>query len=67
MGTYNNPSPGVEYVQECGRDGKPSKAILYVYPGCLLGHVSKEMKSYCKLDSKLCRRQESLNVFMLIL
>lgn len=33
-----------------------SHAILYKYPACLLGHASKSMKAYVKLDSG-CRRR----------
>lgn len=44
-------------------DGQPCKAILCVYPGCLLGHVSKEMKTYCKIDSTICRRAQLLTHF----
>jgi len=33
--------------------------VLYYYPGCLIGHVSKTMKDYCKIEDK-CRRKELL-------
>ena len=52
---YGPPADIEDYLQESGRvgrDGIPSKAILYLYPGCLLGHVNKSMKSYCTLDTE---------------
>lgn len=54
-----------DYFQECGRagrDGADSKAVLFMYPGCLVGHVSKAMKKYCA--SKECRRCELLSNFV---
>ena len=63
---YGPPSDIEDYVQEsgrAGRDNEPSKAVLYLYPGCLVGHIHKSMKMYCKLDSKLCRRKEILKHF----
>ena len=46
--------PFNDYVQEAGRAGRDdllSHAISYQYPSCLLGHASKSMKAYVKLDS----------------
>ena len=61
------PSAGVEdYLEESGRaghDGTLSNAILYYYPGCLLGHVSLDMKKYCKLAVSDCRRAALLRPF----
>ena len=54
-----------DYFQEsgrAGRDGIESEAVLFVYPGCLLGHVSKAMKNYC--TSQQCRRQNILANFL---
>ena len=54
---FGPPADMDDYFQECGRagrDGIGSNAILYYYPGCLIGHVSKNMKEYCKLVDK-CR------------
>ena len=55
-----------DYFQECGRaehHGLESNAILYYYPGCLIGQVSSSMKEYCKLEDK-CRRRELLQNFV---
>lgn len=64
---HYGPAGDVEsYFQEsgrAGRDGKQSRAILYVYPGCLLGHVDKSMKVYCTLEEGKCRREELLKHF----
>ena len=61
------PSSDVDdYFQECGRaghDGLESSAILYYYPGSLIGHVSSSMKEYCKLEGS-CRRKELLKNFI---
>ena len=54
-----------DYFQESGRggrDGYLSTAILYCYPGCTLGNVSKDMKHYCS-NTTLCRRQFLLKFF----
>ncbi len=59
---FGPPADVDDYFQESGRggrDGIESNAILYHYPGCLIGHVSKSMKDYCHLDDK-CRRKELL-------
>ena len=53
-----------DYFQEsgrAGRDGLSSTAILYLYPGCLLGNVSKDMKEYCQATK--CRRLALLSYF----
>ena len=64
---HYGPSGDIEsYFQEsgrAGRDGKESRAILYVYPGSLLGHVDKSMKAYCTLEEGKCRREELLSHF----
>ena len=44
------------------RDGTP-EAVIFHYPGCLLGHVTKKMKGYCKLTEDKCRRVELLGHF----
>ncbi len=54
------------YFQEssrAGRDGKESRAMLYMYPGSLLGHIDKTMKAYCMLEEGKCRRKELLKRF----
>ena len=64
---HYGPSADVDdYFQESGRvgrDGKASEAVIFQYPGCLLGHVTDKMKQYCKLDSYKCRRVELLRHF----
>ena len=35
-----------------GRGGIESKAVLYYYPTCLIGHVSKAMREYCSLSQE---------------
>ncbi len=64
---HYGPSTDVDdYFQEsgrAGRDGKPSEAIIFQYPGCLLGHVTNKMKEYCKLSTDKCRRVELLRHF----
>ena len=43
-----------DYFQEyerAGRDGLENNAILYLYPDCLMGHVSNHMKEYCELEN----------------
>ena len=55
-----------DYFQECGRagcDGVESNAILYLYPGCLMGHVSNHTKECCKLEN-ICRRRALLQNFI---
>ena len=64
---HYGPSTDVDdYFQEsgcAGRDGTPSEALIFHYPGCLLGHVTKKMKEYCKLTDDKCRRVELLSHF----
>ena len=63
---FGPPADMDDYFQECGRagrDGLESNAILYLYPGCLIGHVSNNMKEYCKLEST-CRRRALLQNFI---
>lgn len=53
-----------DYFQESGRAGRDSAnsfAILYIYPGSLVGRVSFAMKQYCR--SHECRRRELLRYF----
>ena len=56
---HYGPSKNIEeYVQESvrgGHDGNRCHAVLYTYPGCTRGHVSEEMKSYCKNTNPCCR------------
>ena len=57
------PSSDIDaYFCRAGRDGKDSEAILFLYPGCLVGHVSKAMKNY--FASKERRRHELLTNFV---
>ena len=54
-----------DYLQESGRtgrDGLSSSAVIYAYPGYLIGHVSKAMKEYCKSAGE-CRRELLLQHF----
>ena len=63
---FGPPADMDDYFQECGRggrDGLESNAILYLYPGCLMGHVSNHMKEYCKLEN-ICRRRALLQNFI---
>ena len=63
---YGPPADMDNYFQECGRarcDGLESNAILYPYPGCLIGHVSNNMKQYCTLENT-CRRKALLQNFI---
>ena len=64
---HYGPSTDIDdYFQEsgrCGKDGIQSQAILYVYPGCLYGHVSPAMKQYCN-NSQVCRRRLLLQSFV---
>ena len=55
-----------DYFQEsggAGRDGIESNAIIYYYPTCLIGHVSKSMREYYKLNDE-CRRKYLLQFFL---
>lgn len=63
---FGSPGDIDDYFQQsgrAGRDGLLSRAILYLYPGCLLGHVSPDMKTYCKLEEDRCYRKELLEHF----
>ena len=64
---HYGPSSDIEsYFQEsgrAGRDGKDSRAVMYVYPGSLLGHVDNNMKAYCTLEEGKCRWDELLKHF----
>ena len=64
---HYGPSSDIEsYFQEsgrAGRDGKDSRAVIYVYPGSLLGHIDNSMKAYCTLEEGKCRRDELLKHF----
>lgn len=40
-----------------------SNAILFLYRGCLLGHVSADMKRYCNLSEDVCQKRELLQNF----
>ena len=65
---FGPPADVDDYFQEsgrAGRDGIESNAILYYYPTCLIGHVSKNMimREYCKLNDN-CRRKYLLRYFM---
>ena len=63
---HYGPSTDVDdYVQEAGRAGRDKKlshAILYKYPYAMVGHVSKTMKEYVRLDTG-CRRKFLLKQF----
>ena len=63
---HYGPSADIDdYLQEsgrAGRNGEPSHAILYCYPGCTLGHVSPAMKKYI-LNGDTCRRSFLLDSF----
>ena len=62
---HYGPSADDDYVQEAGRAGRDntlSYAIIYRYPYELMGHASKTMKAYVRLD-KGCRRNFLLNQF----
>ncbi len=63
---HYGPSSDVDdYLQEAGRagrDGCPSNAILYNFPGCTLGHVSPAMKKYT-VNEDTCRRSLLLQSF----
>lgn len=63
---YGPPGDIESYFQEsgrAGRDGKHARALLYLYPGSLLGYVDKSMKAYCNLELGKCRRKELLKYF----
>ena len=63
---HYGPSTVDDYFKEsgrAGRDGTPSEAMIFHCPGCLLGHVMKKMKGYCKLTEDKCRRVELLSHF----
>ena len=63
---FGPPADVDDYFQEsgrAGRDGIESNAILYYYPTCLIGHVSKNMMEYCKLNDDY-RRKYLLRYFM---
>lgn len=62
---YGPPTDIDDYYQECGRggqDGEQSFAMLYLYGGCTIGHVSPKMKEFCQL-TKGCRRLFLLTQF----
>ena len=63
---HYGPSSDVDdYLQEAGRagrDGVPSNAVLYCYPGCTLGHVSCAMKKYT-MNEDMCRRSMLMQSF----
>lgn len=63
---HYGPSTDIDdYLQEAGRAGRDKKlshAILYKYPYSMMGHVSKSMKEYVRLD-KGCRRKFLLKQF----
>ena len=55
-----------EYVQECGRagrDGQPCHAVLCTFSGCTKGAIAEDMKQYCSLDKKMCRRAALFSKF----
>ena len=63
---YGPSTDADDYFQESGcasRDDKASEAMIFQYPGCLLGHVTNKMKGYCKLSADKYRRAELLRHF----
>ncbi len=50
-----------QQVGRCARDGKPGKAVLYVYPHCVDSRTtSEDMSAYIKASSSRCLRQQVL-------
>ena len=63
---FGPPADVDDYFQEsgrAGRDGIESNVLFYYYPGCLIGHVSRNMKDYCKSTDQ-CRRVQLLQHFV---